>query len=73
MTEARLLELRDRLRVLISDISRARPAVAACDDAWDNTLASLDEAASAFGLAIYLATEALADEDDRAAGVEIER
>lgn len=63
VTERDLLSLLARLKDLHTDISAARPAIAAVDSPWDETLTFLDDAISAFGLAVYLASEALTDAD----------
>ncbi len=68
MTERDLLYLLARMKELHTDLLQGRPAIAAVDDSWDETLSHMDEAISAFGLAVYLGTEALADTDAIEAG-----
>ena len=70
--EDRLLELRTRLNWLRGDFVAARPDSFRCDNAWDDAEAALDEAASALSRAVYLATEHLADQDERHAGREVD-
>lgn len=70
--EDRLLSLRGRLAVLRYDFEAARPADFGCDNAWDDAEFILEEAEAALNRAVYLATEHLADQDERRAGREVD-
>lgn len=63
LTEVELLSLLARANEVRTDVALARPGIAAVDGSWDDTLRHLDDALSSLGLAIYLATESLADGD----------
>lgn len=67
-TERELLSLLARTKELHTDLTQGRPAVPAADSAWDDALASLDDAISALGLGVYQAVEFYADQDAIEAG-----
>lgn len=71
-TEIELLALLQHAKILYAEISERRPKASVADEAFDDALGHLDETISALGLAVYLATEGLAD-DNAVEGGEADR